>query len=211
MRSAFRPAGAAPIRRRRNLPRGAEPCGGFSLIEVVFAIGLLAVGILSVIGFFPVMEKTIAGSSETDAAVQIVAPLIAQLQSLPFDTVLACLKTSGQVQSEDNDPSYNPAQDVQLFYANRSGERIGRRGDAAWGGTAAGRFFEITLIRNEDLSPTGSDDLAPWMGFTIRLRWPLFFADTPADPRQMGASIDAPMKIDRSQQSTLLLAGSLRR
>jgi hypothetical protein len=151
--------------------------------------------------FIPVVQS-VGASREAEAAAGAAALLASRLRTLPVSTVAGFLQATARFQQAADRADYDPAQDAGVFYGNLVGDKIGSGDDPVWLGRDREKYFELTLIRNEELSPEGNDATAPWMAFTILVRWPAFLplADGGA------ASPRAP-----AHRSALLFSGSVRR
>jgi hypothetical protein len=167
----------------------------FSLVEVVVALGVFAAGIISVLALFGSLANSVRANREAEVAACIADLLSSRLRTLPFETVVASLRTAAQ-------PDDDAAAGRDLFYASLSGDRIGLNDDPAWNRSDRDKFFEITLIRNEELSPPGRDTEAAWIAFNARVRWPAF------RPLASGGVVRGP---GSNRMQVLLLPGSVRR
>lgn len=134
---------------------------GFSLIEVVIAVGICAITVTSVLALFGPLTTTVAAMRDVHAAARVIGAVQAGLQGMPFSTVSSYLANG------------------DLLYASRGGERIGPYLSPVWNDLGPGqpdrdrgKFFEISLIPNNTLSPAPGA-----LVFTMRLRWPAFTAD----------------------------------
>jgi type II secretory pathway pseudopilin PulG len=170
------------------LPRRA-----FSLVEVVVALGVFAAGIISVLGLFGSLANSARANREAEVAAGIADALSSRLRTLPFETVVASLRTAAQ-------PDGDAAASRDLFYASLAGDRIGLDDDPVWNGSDRDKFFEITLIRSAELSPPERDADAAWIAFNARVRWPAF------RPPASGAAVRG-----TGRMQVLLLPGSVRR
>jgi prepilin-type N-terminal cleavage/methylation domain-containing protein len=208
-------------------------CRAFSLIEVVVAIGIFAVGMVAVIALFAPVAKSVAGASDAEAAAVVAERLHDELArrtlvAQSFAPAIALLKNSTarshEVTVADNasGAATDPRTDARLLFASRDGTRLGAYGDVATWGSAtpndAEKFFEITLIRNETLSPLATDTATPppiVLAYTARIRWPAFVPDnTPTNLRRAlpaGYNPTASVVFDHSQQETLNIAGAIKR
>ena len=224
MRGVFRFPAAAPA------PRGA-----FSLIEVVVAIGIFALGMVAVMGLFTPVARSVSTSADAEVAARVADALRLKLQSLPLETVAALLKqsTSTGHQLADNDakPDYDMTRDAQVLFASRDGAKIGGYADPIWLDPTTRRnsdrekFFEIALIRNETISPkptsttdasgatvtTQPDATAAMLAYTARLRFPAFVPDTGTGAIQIGANPSSGVRFDQSRKQVLYFAGSVLR
>lgn len=208
---------------------------GFSLVEVVVAIGIFAVGMVVVVALFSPVAKSVAGSSDAEAATAIAERLRDELTrrtlaAQSFAPVVALLKNSTarshEVTIADNAPgaATDPRADARLLFASRDGSKLAGYTDAIWidpvtrQPSDADKFFEITLIRNDVLSPIASDAITPppiVLAYTARIRWPAFVPDgTPTNSRRAlpaGYNPTAAVVFDHSQQQTLHIAGAITR
>jgi prepilin-type N-terminal cleavage/methylation domain-containing protein len=210
---------------------------GFSLIEVVVAVGIFAVGMVAVIGLFTPVARSVASSADAEIAARVADALRLKLQTMPFSDVAKLLKNSTATSHElavlDGRIDYSLASDPQLLFASHDGSKIGLSSDPVWRVPPAGRspdrdkYFEIALIRNEAVSPkpgttidangntvtVDPDANAALLAYTARLRWPAFIPD-PASPLlaiQVGANPNATVRFDHSRKQVLYFAGSVTR
>jgi hypothetical protein len=165
------------------------------LVEVVVALGVFAAGIIPVLAFFGALTHSARADREAEAAAGIADALVSRLRTLPFDTLAARLKTTVQ-------PGDKPADGRDLFFASLGGDKIGPDEDPVWNGSDRDKFFEITLLRNEELSPAERDADAAWLAFNVRLRWPAFRPVSAGGAVRTGES-------ERMQE--LIFSGSVRR
>ena len=126
---------------------------GFSLIEIILALGILSVALLIVFAVFtPFLSRT--GDVIEYGKVDRIANLITtEIQSLAYDEVISILN-----------------QEVPLF-ANRAGDTVVSDNDPELDERLpqADRYYVIRLIRNGDLSPIGKDDRAGYVAFQINI------------------------------------------
>ena len=126
---------------------------GFSLIEVILALGILSVALLIVFGIFtPFLNRT--GEVIEYGNVDRVADLLStEIQSLEYDEVISILN-----------------QQVRLF-ANRSGDTVvsGTDPQLEQKLPETDRHYAISLTRNSDLSPVARDGTAGFVAFRIRI------------------------------------------
>jgi prepilin-type N-terminal cleavage/methylation domain-containing protein len=199
----------------------------FTLLEVVVAIGIFAMGMVAVIGLFSPVAKSVGDLADAEAATHVAELLSVQLQAqeavdlaagAPFKSLVDRLKVSSgkthQLTDADAKTDYDIATDPQLLFASHDGTKIGAYVDAVWGGTNRDKFFEIALIRNETLSPNDptADAAAPLLGYTARLRWPAFVALAGGTGSiEVGSNPTATVKFDYSQKRVLFFAGSVTR
>jgi type II secretory pathway pseudopilin PulG len=167
----------------------------FSLIEVVVAVGIFAIAIVSIVGLLVPIRNSVSDVRDTDDAARLATLIQSELQKQSFPTIAGFL---------DSPPS-----DMNRLFASRDATKVGVGTDnAKWGVATATfnpdseKFFLIELTRNTALSPNATfDATSGYLAFTIKLTWPAF-ASTPP-----GGSIEA----SSSQQSTLLLPAAITR
>ncbi|HVS51664.1 MAG TPA: prepilin-type N-terminal cleavage/methylation domain-containing protein [Opitutaceae bacterium] len=215
--------------------RLASRDAGFTLLEVVVALGIFAVGMIAVVALFAPVARSVSDSADAEAATNIAGVLgdYLQRQTLVahnFTLVAPLLKVSTakshQLIDADNNPNNtanDPRVDTQLLFASRDGTKIGGYTDQVWNDLVthqpsdAEKFFEIALIRNETLSPNdpAADQNAIVLAYTARIRWPAFVPDaTPTNSRRAlpaGFNPTGAVRFDHSQQQALFVAGSVRR
>lgn len=172
------------------------------MVEVVVALGIFGAGIVPVLAFFGSLAHSARANREAEAAAGIADALSIRLRALSFDTIAALLKTGAEIEGMAGPSGDDAAADRGLFYASLSGDRIGQGGDPVWDGHDRNRFFEITLIRNAELSPSERDVETAWIAFNVRVRWPAF-------QRRASGSAARTREADRMQM--LLFSGSIRR
>lgn len=223
------------------IPQAGGPCRGFyrlkstafSLLEVVAAIGIFAIGMVAVLGLFTPVAKSVGSIADAEAAANVAALINTKLQGQPFADVVPLLKISSganrhQLTDADgtpNSPEADPRLDNQLLFASRDGLKIGPYNDPVWGRTDVEKYFEIALIRNEALLPLGDDGADPptadpiattlILPYNARIRWPAFVPDaTPTNPRRAlpaGFSPTGNIRFNNSQKQVLFFSGVLTR
>ena len=83
----------------------------FSLIEIVVAIGIFAIGFVAVLALLTPIAKSVAGVSESEAAARTADAVIARVSALAakdFSTAAALVQDAAAVQKNDGDGAYNP-------------------------------------------------------------------------------------------------------
>ncbi len=214
------------IRHLSNVPR-APATRAFTLLEVVVAIGIFAIGMVAVIGLFSPVAKSVGDTADAEAATHVADLLNVKLQSQGIDVMAPRLKvktgaTAHQLTTSDARTNYNPAVLTEnIFFANRDGTKIGLYNDAIWKDSAGNnsdreKYFEIALIRNEVISPppsaTAPDALLPVLAYTARVRWPSFVALAGGTgSAQVGANPNGTVQFDHSQKQVLFFSGAITR
>lgn len=192
---------------------------GFSLVEVVVAVGIFALAIVGVIGLLSPTNKAIADVSDSDNATRVVSAVQQGLQQMAasgrFTTVGSVVGVgSSAINTNDGfiwatapaDPSDGTALPTGTtrftLYASRDGGKVGLTGDTVWGGVNTEKYFEIMLIRNTTLSPntaaTNADTASGYLAYTMRIRWPAYTPD--------GTEFKA-----HTQKSVLIVPGAITR
>ncbi|MCF3651941.1 hypothetical protein [Synoicihabitans lomoniglobus] len=132
-----------------NHVRGA----GFSLVEVVVAVGVFVAGVVGAIALLSTTTESAGATRQAMAATRVGESATAILRTLSW--------TQAQAWLAENDPP--------VIYATRSGDHIGWRDPV----DLADAFFELTLSRNTDLSPVANDDTAGFLAMRLTLTWPV--------------------------------------
>jgi prepilin-type N-terminal cleavage/methylation domain-containing protein len=221
----------ASLLRSRPTRRGRA----FSLLEVVVAVGIFAIGMVAVLGLFAPIAKSVGSVQDAEAAANVAALVSSRLQGLPISVVSQLLKVSSGARTHQltdadnapNSPAADPTKDPQLIFANRDGSKIGRYDDAIWGRLDTEKFFEIALIRNETLSPDtvtttdaegntvtlAADDAALFLAYTARIRWPAFVPDPTSARRASpaGSNPTGTVRFDNSKKQVLHFSGIITR
>lgn len=224
-----------PLQRAGGEGRGSSRLKptAFSLLEVVAAIGIFAIGMVAVLGLFTPVAKSVGTIADAEAAANVAALINTKLQGQPFADVVPLLKISSgtnrhqltDVDGTPNSPEADPRLDNQLLFASRDGLKIGPYSDPIWGRTDVEKYFEIALIRNEALLPLGDDGADPptadpiattlILPYNARVRWPAFVPDaTPTNPRRAlpaGFSPTGNIRFNNSQKQVLFFSGVLTR
>src|SRR5688572_30724993 len=77
--------------RWNGLIRISVACG-FSLLEVVAAVAIFAIGMVAVLGLFAPVAKSISTVSDSEAAARVADGVKARLRNLPFDLALSLIQ-----------------------------------------------------------------------------------------------------------------------
>jgi hypothetical protein len=152
----------------RNLGR----VSGFSLVEVVAALGIFSVGIVVVLRLFTGIVDSVRHAEEAETGIRAAEALLGQLRARPFDEVANCLMTAEELQRLESSSGNGILPDRRLFFANAAAAQVGQGADPIWRGRERERFFELALVRDEALSPRSADSEASRLVFTVRVRWP---------------------------------------
>lgn len=207
----------------------------FTLLEVVVAVSIFAVGMVGIVALFTPVARSVNNSADAEAAARVADALRVKLQTMPINEVLALLKKSTGVNRHeltdaDQRSDYNPTADAQILFANRDGSKIGVNSSSIW--IASGqnqnveKYFEIALIRNEAISPLPEsptedvpdppvpDSTAPAIAYIARLRWPVFVRQTATTTTAAVAPSDTAgglVRYDHSLKQSLFFTGAVQR
>lgn len=200
---------------------------GFSLLEVVAAVGIFAVGMVAVLGMFAPVANSAATLAEAEAAAGVADAVRARLRALPFDRALGLIQDPADVREKDGSAGYNPNDGTYpaVLFGERGGNiGIYDHGDGrhAWYDASvptprrvedADKFFEIDLIRNDALTPKTADATAAVVVYTLRVRWPAFVRASNGAAIQVGANPGGggPVSYDHGRKQVLFFAGSIQR
>lgn len=174
---------------------------GFSLVEVVVAVGIFSLAVVSVLGVLAATSKSISDTNDSDYAIRLISLIQPGLQEEYNRLALQ----KGADDAYDDFVSYidNSNADA-ILYANRAGDKIGvakttRWKDGAWVDlwteeevTSASNntvsinkkrpfmFFEIRLIENDGLKSKvdlqSANPKEPIIPFFVKIAWPAYDA-----------------------------------
>ncbi len=200
----------------------SRPCRAFSLLEVVAAVAIFAIGMVGVLGLFAPVTKSVAAVSDAEAAARVADAVIARLQSVPFATALALVQDPAAIQTNNADGSYNPNDGTKhpaVLFGQLNGEMgIYDPAKKNWRDSRdrviadSEKFFEIDLIRNKDISPAANDAAATMIAFNIRLRWPAFVLTSSSTAVQNGQNLaGGAVPFDQSKKQVMFFTGFITR
>lgn len=200
----------------------------FSLIEVVAAVAVFALGMVAVLGVFAPVSRSVSTVSDAEAAARMADNVRARLQALPFNTALTLIQEVADVRKKDGDGNYNP-NDGTKYPAVIFGKLSGDVGLYAAGTNRnqwydssvptpqpvanADKFFEVDLIRNDALSPKAADATTAMVAYTMRVRWPAFLPAPGGAAVQVGANPagGGAVPFDHSKKQVLFFTGAIAR
>jgi type II secretory pathway pseudopilin PulG len=171
----------------------SRPAAGFSLVEVVVAVGICALAIVTVLGLLTPAGQSVREIGELDDARRVVGAIQAELQRVPISSLAALLDAESTGDSR--------------YFSSRDGRKMGRGHDlGVWApaGTDLSaaeidgqKFFLLELERNVGLSP-GNDAQAGYLAFNLRLAWPAYLPDgTEITPARDRSVLIVPMAVAR--------------
>jgi hypothetical protein len=210
---------------RRTTSDNSARYAAFSLVEVIAAVVIFAIGMVAVLGLFAPVTKSVATVSEAEAAARVADAVRARLQTLPFESALALIQDVANVRRKDGDGSYNPnngTNNPAVLFGKRDGEvgvYDGGTGRRQWFDSRGARvldadkFFEIDLIRSDAMTPRSEDATAALIAYTMRVRWPAFYAGSDGLAVQVGANPGGggPVPFDHSRKQVLFFTGAILR
>src|SRR5581483_10907064 len=80
----------------------------FSLIEVLAAVAIFAIGMVAVLALFAPVTTSVARITDAETAARVADGVRARLRALPFDAALAQVEDAATVKKNDADGAYNP-------------------------------------------------------------------------------------------------------
>jgi hypothetical protein len=178
---------------------------GFSLLEVVMAIGILALAVIALLGFIAASANTDGDLADARAAAGLGGPIQAELERLRAELGLDGLAAAVP-------PAGSPAP-LQLV-ATRDGRRVLRADgagaaadrpldDSALPGIARrDRYFAIAVTRQLDL-PDAPD--AGFLAVSALVRWPFNLPVGPAAPGAVAVDADGAREAPAEARSWLVL------
>lgn len=148
---------------------------GFSLVEVVVAVGIFAVAVISVVGLLVPINNSVADLRDNEDASRLALVVQAQVQQLGF----SALARSDATPAGLNYLNTNPAAGI---FASRDGSKMGLGNNTSiWGNPVSNKqkFFKVELSRNTTLSPdtSANDSTAGFLALTIKISWPAYNAN----------------------------------
>lgn len=193
---------------------------GFSLVEVVVAVGVFALAIVAVIGLLAPLGNSVTEVRDGDDASRVATTIQAGLQ----DEVSRLKQSSPSSYWADFAGYLNGG---TLLYASRDGSIVGKEDSTVtisgtsyniWdtdrnGSVSADesmqKFFEVTLTRNTSLSPAGADNdaAAGFLAFNITLKWPGYVRFGDGEARRVYSH--ASLATARAQQSIMILPAAV--
>jgi len=177
---------------------------GFSLIEVIAALALFALGVTTLIGL---LTASVASTGATSDA--SVAANLGDLIRIELQTRVARARSLEPVnvlfRAPDSRPG-DPRGDAQFLFASRDGTTIGSSADPIWDDGLVERHFVIELVRldfGDALNPGSESAFAA--NYLAVIRWPAFVPEVDlTQPKRIKPAL-------RSQQEAVLLTGVITR
>jgi type II secretory pathway pseudopilin PulG len=186
------------------------PCAAFSLLEIVVAIGILAVTLATVLGLTGSTMRSAGAATDIAVAARLGANIRSELERLKADLGLSGLATMV--------PPGGSAAPLQVV-ATRDGRRVLRSDGAE---PAAGRALNDPVLPGIALREryflaevTQQLDLpyAPEAGFlalSVRVSWPYQLPVGPATPDATAVDADAGREVARNERSVAVFNFVLR-
>jgi len=146
---------------------------GFSLVEVVIAIGIVAATMTAALGFAGALSSVAKRNRDTLHALDAANAMIRFVGSLDFDEVAGLLLSPDEFGDDQQREGAVLSNDAQTVLCSYDGMRVGLAGDPIWTGGAATPAFQGTLVRDAQRSPASGDAGAAWLAFSLQVRWPV--------------------------------------
>lgn len=215
-----------------RIGRGGSSRAGraFSLIEVVAAVAIFAIGMVAVLGLFTPVTKSVAMVTDAEVAARVADAVRARLETMPFPAAAGLIQLPADVQAKDADPRYSladPTKASRVLFGTLAGDVAFYDAEATppnWYRTDhsrtppravvlpnAERYFEIDLTRNEAISPVTENALPSMIAYTMRVRWPAFVRTSPSAAVQAGQTSGGAVAFDQSRKQMLFFTGAIRR
>lgn len=204
--------------------------GAFSLIEVIAAVAVFAIGMIAVLGLFIPVTKSVATVTDVEIAARVADAVRAQLEAMSFADAAALIQLPADVQAKDADPRYSladTAKSSRVIFATVGGEAAYFDANATppnWYAVDhsrspprkrvvpnADKFFEIDLIRNETLSPVVDGAQPVVIAYIMRVRWPAYVRTSPSAAAQTGQTTGGAVGFDQSRKQMMYFTGAIRR
>ena len=173
---------------------GRRPARGFSLIEVVVALGVFSVAIVVVVGLLKPTVASVQNVVDSQAADRLADSVLAKVRAYGFTALtLGDESTNNQpllITSAANLDTSISVTDPRLIFADRTGDVVGLAtgpDSGLWQNLSTtapndSMYFEIMLVRNSTFSPPGAslDALAGGVAFTVHISWPAYLPGSTA-------------------------------
>jgi type II secretory pathway pseudopilin PulG len=196
----------------------------FSLLEVIAAVAIFAIGMIAVLGMYAPVTKSVAAVSDAEAAARVADAVRSRLRTVPFEAALALVQEVADVRRKDGDGSYNPNDGTRypaVMFGKLDGEvgiynpaQSRRRWEDSRNAVVADadKFFEIDLIRNDAVTPKTGDATAAMVAFIIRVRWPAFIQTSPTAAVQSAQNPGGgAVTFDHGRKQVLFFTGAISR
>lgn len=198
--------------------RCARGKGGFSLVEIVVAVGILALGLAAVLALFAPVSNAVRANQDSEVAARAAEAVVTYLKGLQWNQARTFIKTDAQFNTQltnEGRGTYDPSRDSQALFVNRAGTVIGTYNETIWRGEHGEQYFEVAVVRNERISPASQDGSASTIAFMVRVRWPCFNPVSGGTGfTQFGKNQNpgrGQLAFDHSQKDVIFVNGSLTR
>ena len=169
----------------------------FSLIEVIAAVGIFSMGVVSLVALFGAQLRPLMESEDGAIAASLMAPLRVELRrQIQAARSLAPVRVLIRSTAARDGPP-------QLLLAPRDGTFVADEHDERWTVSRAKPYFAIALLPNASLPYGEETDSPEGITFTAEFRWPALVTSAKAgtEPPWSAATPDV--------QSHLRLNGAL--
>ena len=95
------------MRSKRTLPDGLGRSAGFSLVEVVIALGLLAGVLLSIAGLFAVADRQLQGGKNHTVALAVARDILEEMDGWAYEQVYTTFGLDGSASTYTVDSTTN--------------------------------------------------------------------------------------------------------
>jgi prepilin-type N-terminal cleavage/methylation domain-containing protein len=187
-------------------PRQRRACPGeraFSLIELIAAVSIFAVGMVSLLALFGARLQSLTDTEDEALAAGLTTPLRLELRRLSAPTsslapVRDLIRNEAIVAPVFGGTGQSGGSGTLL--APRAGSFVAAASDPRWGQTAAEPYFAVSLHPNASLPYGAAADDPACVTFTVEVRWPAFI-------RRAGSGEGELVPADPEVQSRLQLSG----
>ena len=115
---------------RQELPSAKKARGGFSLVEVVLALGVIAIGVVALLGLLSISAGSSRSSDQATVIASISRQVLAEMRGMPFaslpvKTTLWPVEptTTDRLPVEPGDPTPPPPTYIANLYFDNEGRR----------------------------------------------------------------------------------------
>ena len=158
--------------RLRSARRGDGP-GGFSLIEVIVAIGIVAVTLLASAGYSGALSSLEYRERTRSHAMGAAEALLEFVSRQDFDRVVEAIEDPNQPWHMVSEGVAETEKGRHVLLASADGLQVGFSSDPVWNEGPVDPCFEGVLVRDEIRSPVSRDEEAGWLAFRLMLHWPV--------------------------------------
>lgn len=96
-----------------------DPRHGFTLIEVIVAIGIFGIGVLAIIGFYAISVQAIRNSRQVTTATALAQGIIEEKIAEPYDSLIVGEGLKEAFSTDSADPTYLYQKKVDISLINQ--------------------------------------------------------------------------------------------